>query len=443
MSSIIVRGGKPLQGTVQISGAKNSALKLIAAALFANDDVIFENMPRMGNVSTDLEIIKALGGEVKWLSDNKLLINGSKIKTTEIPYDLGSKYRTAALHTAALVYRFGKATLPIPGGCKIGLRPMNRWVETWKNLGIEVENDDKNFYLNAEKIEGANVNFKINTHMGTDNAILFSMFAPGETIISNAAEEPEVDDLIDFVNMMGAEVERIEPRKIKVIGKNNFNGGTFRVLEDRNEVVTYAVAALVTNGNITIKGVDRKNLLSFVNVLSKMNAKFDISENEMRVWCKGENFEPIDVTTAPYPGFMTDWQPLITLLLTQANGTSLVHDTVYVDRFGYTKDLNRMGANTKLLKPSEVDKEAVISEDTYDIKEMGEPQTVARINGPTDLRGTKLLVPDLRAGATLVLAALAAKGKSEVVGFENVSRGYEDFIEKLSALGAEITRVKD
>lgn len=443
MSSIIIRGGKPLQGTVKISGAKNSALKLIAAALFANDDVIFENMPRMGNVSTDLEIIKALGGEVRWLSDNKLLINGSKIKTTEIPYDLGSKYRTAALHAAALVYRFGKATLPIPGGCKIGMRPMNRWVETWKSLGIEVENDDKNFYLNAEEIKGATINFKINTHMGTDNAILFSMFAPGETIINNAAEEPEVDDLIDFVNMMGAEVERVEPRKIKVIGKNNFSGTTFRVMSDRNEVVTYAVASLVTNGNITIKGVDRKNLLAFVNVLSKMNAKFDINESEMRVWRRGEGFEPVDVTTSPYPGFMTDWQPLITLLLTQADGTSLVHDTVYIDRFGYTKDLNRMGTDIKLLKPSEVEKEVVISEDTYNVKEMGEPQTIAKISGPTDLKGAKLLAPDLRAGATLVLAALAAQGKSEVVGFENIDRGYENIVEKLKSLGADITRMED
>jgi UDP-N-acetylglucosamine 1-carboxyvinyltransferase len=442
MSTIQIEGGKPLQGTIKISGSKNSALKLIAAALFANEDVILENVPRMGNVLVDLEIIEALGGKVEWVRSNTLLINGAGINTYEIPFDLGSKYRTAALHAAALVFRFGKAVLPIPGGCKIGLRPMNRWVSTWESLGIEVTHDERNFYLEAQELRAANINFKINTHMGTDNAILYSMFIPGETTILNAAEEPEVDDLIELINLMGGDVERIEPRKIKVIGKNNFKGATFKVMSDRNEVVTFAVASLVTGGNITMRGMDRKTLLAFVNVLTKMGAKFDINEEEMRVWRSDETLEPVDITTAPYPGFMTDWQPLITLLLTQAEGSSLVHDTVYWDRFGYIKDLNRMGASIELFTPSEKGMEVVISEDTYDLEEKGEPETVAEIRGPTRLKGSKLLCPDLRAGATLVIAALAAEGKSELIGYENVTRGYEDFTPKLIDLGAEITVIE-
>ncbi len=439
MSTVTIEGGKPLQGTVKISGAKNSALKIIAAALFVNEDIILENMPRMGNVVNDLEIIKALGGKVEWIGSNKLLINASGLNTFEIPYDLGSKYRTASLHAAALVFRFGKAVIPIPGGCKIGLRPMNRWVDTWESLGIDVTYDERNFYLEANELKPANINFKINTHMGTDNAILFSMFVSGETTILNAAEEPEVDDLINFVNMIGGNIERIDSRKIKVTGKNNFNGGTYKIMGDRNEVVTFAVAALVTHGNITIRGVDRTNLLAFTNVLTNMGAKFEISQNEMRVWRKNEDLQAVDVTTAPYPGFMTDWQPLITLLLTQVSGIGKVHDTVYWDRFGYTSDLNRMGSKIELVKPSDVGFEPIISEDSYNIEEQGEPKTVAKIMGPSKLKGAKLNIPDLRAGAALVLAALTADSKSELLGYENITRGYENFTTKLIDLGANIT----
>lgn len=439
MTDILVEGGNPLVGTVKVSGSKNSALKLIAAALFCNEDVIFENIPRIKNIESDLEIIKTLGGKVEWLGDNKLLINGSSINTYEIPAELGGKYRTASLHAAALVFRFGKAVIPFPGGCKIGPRPINRWVDVWESLGISVKNDVNNIYLEAENIEGGEISFQQNTHMGTDMAILFSSFAPGETIISNAAEEPEVDDLIDFINLVGGSVERLEPRIIKVVGTKQFGGGTFSVQPDRNEVVTYAIAALITNGNITIKGVNRAHLLAFVNTLTKMEAKFEIDGDEMRVWRAGEDLVPVDITTAPYPGVMTDWQPLITLLLSQISGESMVYDTIYWDRFGYTVDLNRMGAKIKLITPSEVGLDLIISEDTYNLKKQGEPLAVAKIVGGTALKGTKLQIPDLRAGAALVLAALAAEGKSEITGFENITRGYEDFVGKLSDLGASIT----
>jgi UDP-N-acetylglucosamine 1-carboxyvinyltransferase len=439
MESIIVEGGKPLIGNVTVSGAKNSALKILAASLFSNEDIVLDNVPHIGNITNDLEILTSLGGKFDWVGKNKLKINCSGINAYEIPIDLGSKYRTAALYAANLVFRFGKAKLPIPGGCKIGLRPMNRWVEVWEILGIEVTHDDKYFYLEAENLKSGVINFKTSTHMGTDNAILFSMFIPGETVIINAAEEPEVDDLIAFVNSIGANVQRVEPRKIVINGRNTFAGSTFTIMEDRNEVVTYAVAALVTNGNLTIEGINRNNLLSFTSFLTKIGAKFEISQDELRIWRAGEQLQPTEVTTAPYPGFMTDWQPLATLLLTQCNGISTVYDTVYWDRMGYTKELNRMGADIDLLKPSEVGKELVISEDTYNLETQGEPNTVAKIQAPNKLKGAKLLIPDLRAGATLVLAALAAEGKSELVGFENVTRGYEDFAAKLVHLGASIS----
>ena len=439
--TIIVEGGNPLVGTVKLSGAKNSVLKLIPAAMFSNEDIVLENVPRMGNVETDLEVIRAIGGKAEWLSQNQLSLNGAGINTHEIPYELGSKYRTAALLAAPLVFRFGKASIPLPGGCKIGPRPINRWIDTWRSLGMAVEETETHVNLTAEGLAGSEIVFEVNTHMGTDNAILSSLAASGETLISNAAEEPEVDDLIALCNLMGGSVERVEPRKIKVVGANVFKGGFFTVQGDRSEAVTFAVGALVTKGNVTLRGVDRTSLTAFTNVLTKMGATFELSKNEMRVWHTDEEFKPVDVTTAPAPGFMTDWQPLVTLLLTQAVGESLVHDTVYTDRFEYTKDLNRMGANVELVRPSSVGIIPVISDDHYDFDKLGEPFTVAKVVGPSRLRGTKMNVPDLRAGATLVLAALMVEGKSEIGGIENVERGYEDFLEKLVGLGAVIERI--
>ena len=439
MSTIFVEGGEPLIGTVRVSGSKNSALKLIAAALLSNEDVVIDNVPRIENVENDLEIVKAIGGKAEWQGKNKLLINGSGINTYEIPYDLGCKYRTASLYAAALVFRFGKASIPFPGGCKIGPRPINRWVNVWEALGIKVENDDKFIYLDAQDVAGSHISFQNNTHMGTDMSLLFASFAPGESIINNAAEEPEVDDLIELINTLGGSAERVEPRRIKIEGTKQFTGGTFSVQPDRNEVVTYAVGALVTKGNITIKGVNRGHLLSFVNILTKLDAKFEINGDEMRVWSAKRDLNTTDIATAPYPGVMTDWQPLLTLLLSHIEGESYIHDTIYWDRFGYTVDLNRMGAKIELVSPTEAGYDLLLSDDTYNLEEKGEPKTVAHITGGTKLRGTKMHIPDLRAGATLVLAALAAEGKSEIVGFENVTRGYEDFVSKLNDMGAKIT----
>lgn len=438
MTTILVHGGAPLTGSVKTSGAKNAALKLIHAAMFSNEDVVLSNVPHIKNIDVDLEIIKSVGGEFEWVGENKLRLNGAGINSYEIPYDLGSKYRTAGLLVAPLVYRFGKAVLPLPGGCKIGYRPINRWIESWKSLGINVKEDERNVYLEAETLEGGNINFKINTVMGTEVAILSALFTEGETVLTGAAEEPEIDDLIEFCNLMGADVTRDDHRIIKVVGKNVFRGNSFTIQPDRIEVVTLAAAALVTGGNINIVGVEKSSLLAFVNVLTKIGAQYEFSGDEMRVWHTGEPLKSTTIATAPAPGFMTDWQPLITVLLTQADGESLVHDTVYTDRFGYTKDLNRMGAKIELIRPSDIGMEAVVSDDYYDIKKLGEPKTVAKIVGPSKLKGEKIIVPDLRAGAALILAALAAEGKSEISGYEHVLRGYENFTEKLVSLGANI-----
>lgn len=438
MDTIYIDGGVPLTGNVYMSGSKNSALKLVHAAMFSNEDVVLTNVPRIGNVLVDLEILTQLGAKVQWLGNNRLLLNGSSISSYEIPQDLGSKYRTASLLAAPLLYRFGKAIIPKPGGCKIGPRPINRWVETWESMGVVVSETELAYELEAKELNGANINFKVKTHMGTDNAILSALFCNGETIITNAAEEVEVDDVIDFCNSIGGNVTRIEPDKIKVVGVKNFKGSVFNVQHDRNEAVTFAVATYITKGDITISGVNKGHLLSFCNVLNKIGCKYEFSGNDMKVWYSGEKYVGTNVTTSPAPGFMTDWQSPITLLLTQAHGESIVYDTVYTDRFGYTKDLNKMGADIELIQPSTLDIDLTISDDAYDITTKGEPFCVARVTGPSKFKASKLTVPDLRAGATFVLAGLIAEGTTELTGYSNVARGYENFVDKLVSLGAHI-----
>ncbi len=438
MDTIYIEGGIPLTGTVYMSGAKNSALKLIHVAMFSNEDIILMNVPRIGNITVDLEIITQMGGKAEWLGNNRLLLNGSGLHTFEIPQELGAKYRTASLLAAPLLYRFGKAIVPKPGGCKIGPRPINRWVETWENLGISVTETDNSYILESKSVEGCDINFKVKTHMGTDNAILSSLFSKGVTTINNAAEEVEVDDLIDFCNLIGGNVKRLAPDRIQVTGAQAFKGAVFSVQNDRNEAVTFAIAAYLTKGDLTISGVNKGHLLSFCNTLNKIGCKYEFSKNDMKVWYSGEEYLGTNITTSPAPGFMTDWQSLITLLLTQAKGESLVYDTVYTDRFGYTKDLNKMGADIELLQPSTLDLDLVISDDAYDISSKGEPFCVAKVTGPTKLKSSKLVVPDLRAGATFVLAGLAAEGTTELSGYENISRGYENFVDKLISLGAHI-----
>jgi len=441
MSLLIVEGGIPLIGHVHISGSKNSAVALIPAALFSNEDVVLDNVPRVGAVDFLISIIKSMGGKAEWISKNKLLINGASLDTFEVPYEFGSVYRNTSLLAGPLMFRFGQAVLPKQNPDVKVAKPINRWIDSWKSLGIDVKEDEKFIYLKAEQVSGTTVNFKVSTHMGTGNAILSSIFGRGETTILNASEETEINDLIAFCNELGADVDRIEPHKIRVIGKHIFKGASIKIQNDINEAVTFAIGALVTNGNVSMKGVDKSSITSFTNVLTKMGANFEFSGDEMRVWHANEKLKSIEVNTAPAPGFMTHWKSLITLLATRANGVSLVHDTVYTNRFEFARDLNRMGAKIEILKPSEVGMIPVISDDSYDFNKTGEPYTVARITGPTKLRGTKSNIIDLRSGAVLILAALSAEGKSEIGGSENISRGFEDFFDKLSSLGAQFNYV--
>ena len=301
-----------------------------------------------------------------------------------------------------------------------------------------MEEDENYLHLSRDKIHASDIAFRTTTHMGTDNAILSSLFVQGETSINNASEEPEIDDLIKFCNQMGANVERVEPRKIKVTGTNIFKSTRYEVMSDKAEVAAFTAAALLTNGNIVIKKIDKFALTAFVNFLTKIGANFEFSRDELRIWHSGGNFQATELNISPSPGFVPDWMSYATLLLTQAEGTSLIHDTVYVDRLEFTKDLNRIGAKIELIKPSSIGVLPVISDDSYDFEKMGEPSTIARIIGPTKLKGEKMHIIDYRFFNMMVIAGIAAEGRTEIHGYETGYESIEAFFDKLISLGANL-----
>lgn len=438
MPNITIEGMSPLRGTVKVSGAKNSAVKLIFASMHSNDDVILENIPRVKAVDTALEIVRSVGGTANWVGANRLLLNGSTISTFEIPLFPGGTSRKSYLLAGPLLNRFGSARIPKLKHEHRVIEPVNRLIDTWRSLDIDISEEDQYLLLKVEGKTGGHVNFKVSTHIGTDNAILSSVFLQGETVISNASEETEIEDLIGLMCAMGVNVERVEPRKIKVEGTDVFRGARFSVQSDKTEIATFSTAAILTRGDVIIRDVERTAVISFLNFLTKIGAKYDFSNKELRVWSGGEILNPMDVTISPAPGFIPDWQPLATLLLTQANGTSTLHDTVYINRFDYIKDLNRMGARIERTKPSEKGLMPVISDDSYDFEQMGEPSTLLKIEGPTRLKSTKIHIMDYRFEYVLILAALTADGKSQITDELNVDANFENFVDKLHNLGAKI-----
>lgn len=439
MSTVIIEGGFPLLGTVQVSGTRNSALKLMSAAMFSNDDVILQNVPKIDAVEDDIKMIRVLGGKADWAGAGRLILNGSGITSHELPLEMGSRYRTSLLMAPPLLFRFGRASIPKYKTRSTVPRPVNRILEVWKSMGITVEEDEDYYFISSANAVAGHVNFKIPSHMSTDALIMTASFLPGETEINNASEECEIDDLIDLINAMGGDVVRTEPRVIKIKGVNVFKGAMMEVQPDKTEAVIFSIATLITKGNVVIKNINRNVMVPMVNFLTKIGARYEFEQNAIKIWRHDEELQATNLTIAPTPGFVPDWQSAATLLLTQCTGTGFVHDTVYTDRFGYIKDLNRMGAKIELLKPSEAGFVPTVSDDAYDIERLGEPYTVAKTNGPVKLKGEKMNITDFRYGAVHVLAALVAEGKSEIEGTDVLDCYIENFTTKLKNLGARIS----
>jgi UDP-N-acetylglucosamine 1-carboxyvinyltransferase len=421
MQKFIVTGGVPLHGEVRIAGAKNAVLKMMAAATLTDDRSVLRNVPRISDVGILRGVMTDIGFSVAPLDEDGLEITASGADWLFVPLEAAMKMRSSFILLGPLLTRFGRVIISNPGGDRIGRRPVDLHVDAMRALGAEIEYKNGYYFAQAPGgLKGARVAFPYVTVMGTENAMLAATLARGSTVIENAAQEPEVDDLVTMLRGMGAQIERTAPNRLEIEGVDRLHGVEHRVMGDRLEAGTFAMAAAVTGGEITVRGVDPAHLRAFTDLLTGMGIStetFAEDDGGLRVR-GGDGILPADVETQPYPGFPTDLQAPVAVLMTQADGVSTIHETIYEDRLDYTMELAKMGAVIEVLD-----------------------ERHATIAGPTPLHGREVEIADLRAGATLILAALAAAETSVISGVEHVDRGYEAIESKLVSLGAQITRI--
>ncbi|HVZ66799.1 MAG TPA: UDP-N-acetylglucosamine 1-carboxyvinyltransferase [Patescibacteria group bacterium] len=441
MRKYIVKGGNKLSGEISVSGAKNVVLKAIIAACLTNETVEIKNVPLINDFFIMLELVKEIGGKV-YLSGHTVKIEVKNINNIKIPLDMGAKIRTSSMFMAPLLVRKGEALIPNPGGCRIGARPIDRHIEGLKLMGAEVvyNSRDGYFHFKTAGLHGATYRFTKNTHTGTESLIMAAVLAKGRTVLENAAEEPEIDDLINFLNLMGADIKRTDKRTIVINGVKKLKGASYSIMADRNEVMTFAVLSALTGGNIRVKNFEMKDIEGFLTEFKKAGGKWEEKNGKVRFYVDGKIL-PTDIITAPHPGFMTDWQGPWAIFMTQADGTSTIHEAVYETRFGYVSELKKMGADLEFYKPK-VQNPKEFYNFNYTAKDKENKQGL-RIIGKTPLHNAVLNISDLRAGATLAIASLIAKGESVIYGVEYLERGYEAFDKRLISLGASIEAVDE
>lgn len=441
MEKFIIKGGKKIKGEVKVSGAKNVALKVLIAACLTDQNVVIKNIPLISDLMVMIDIIKELGGEVE-IKDHSVSIKIKKINSTKIPLDKAAGIRTSFMFIVPLLLRNGSAVIPNPGGCRIGARPIDRIIDGIKKMGVNVYYNSADGYLHAKikKLKGVNYRFEKSTHTGTETLLLLATLAEGKTVLKNAGQEPEIDELISFINLMGGDVKRVNSRTIIINGVKKLHGLEFKINPDRNEIVTFAIAAIMTKGEIFIKNINDTGLKEFLEKLKEVGGGFEIKKEGIKFFYKND-LKATKIMTSPYPGFMTDWQSSWAVLMTKASGISIINETVYENRFGYVNELEKMGAHIKLFNPKITHPEKFYNFNLNDDRK--EYFHAIKIEGPVDLHNGIVHISDLRAGATLVLAALAAKGESIIYGIEHLDRGYEKFEERLKNLGADIERVKE
>src|SRR3984893_3723688 len=430
----LITGGTPLHGEVQISGAKNAVTKLMIASLLTDERCTLRNVPLIGDFELTMALCREMGSQIE-LEDHTVSIATRDIKSSIVSKRVGGLNRMAIITVGPLLHRCGEADIPMPGGDRIGLRPLDFHLNGLREMGAEVvERDGRYQFSTPGRLHGANISLPFPSVMATENFLITASLAKGVTVIQNAALEPEIIDLIKFLQKMGAIIEIKVARRIVIDGVDRLHAASHTLLSDRNEAVSLAIAAYLTKGDVYLHGTQQDTLLTFLNTLLKMQLRFEIDDEGIRFLGDSRNPPAIALETDVHPGFMTDWQQPFTVLLTQAQGMSVVHETIYEDRFGYTAALQEMGAHVALYT-----------------KCLGEVQCRFRekqfihscvVRGPTPLRGTCLDIPDIRAGCSYILAALCASGTSQVYGIEHIERGYENLDVKLRQLGAQIESVQ-
>lgn len=442
MDKFIITGGHPLKGEITVAGAKNVALKILVASLLTDEEMTIRNVPDIRDVALMLEVLEVLG--VKSRSDGDTIrVTHTHIHDAKVPLDVAARLRTSSMVLGPLLSRYGEATTPNPGGCRLGARPIDRHINALKHMGADIQyhSDDGYFYARAKELHGATIRFPKNTHTGTETLLLAAVLARGLTILENAAQEPEIDDLIACLTQMGANIRRTAPRTIVIEGVKTLHGTEYSIMADRNEEVTFAIAGVITGGDVIVKNSSRHNLGAFLDVYRRAGGEYEEVDATTTRYHANHHLKATDVVTAPHPGFMTDWQAPWAVLMTQVHGRSTIHETVFESRFSYVSQLLKMGAHIEFFDPNVEDPDAFYNFNWAD-RVKGYHQGI-KITGPTTLHNAVLEIDDLRAGATLVLAALVAAGESVIYGVEQVDRGYEKIEERLRSLGARIERVRE
>ena len=417
MSKILVRKSQPLKGTVKIDGAKNSVLPIIAATLLAKDKSVLKGVPDLKDVHVISDLLRHLGAKVEF-KDNILTIDATNINLFEAPYELVRKMRASFLVMGPLLARFKKTKISMPGGCAIGTRPIDLHLKGFKSLGARIDMDHGFVEASTDELIGTKLYLDFPSVGATENIMMAATLAKGTTIIENAAEEPEIVDLANFLNEMGANIKGAGTNTIKIKGVEKLKGANHNIIPDRIEAATYMVAAAITKGDITIENVILEHLRPVVAKLKEAGCKVIEMENAVRV-IGPEKIQSIDIKTLPHPGFPTDVQAQFMAMLTVANGSGTVIETVFENRFMHVAEFNRMGADIKIEGRSAI------------------------VKGVGKLHGAKVVATDLRAGAALVLCGLIAEGETIIGDIYHIQRGYVDIDKKISSLGGNIEIIED
>jgi UDP-N-acetylglucosamine 1-carboxyvinyltransferase len=419
MDKFVIRGGSPLLGTIRVSGAKNAALPAIAAALLTEEPVILENIPQVRDIETTRKLLAAMGAQVELgygRAQHRTTICARTLTTPEASYELVKQMRASSLVLGPLVARCGRARVSLPGGCAIGSRPIDMHVKGLELLGATITQDHGYIEATAKRLKGAEIVFEKITVTGTEDLLMAATLAEGETVMRNCAREPEVEDLANLLNKMGARVEGAGTSTIRIKGVDKLHGAKHRIIPDRIEAATFMIAGALTGGDLNVTGCDPGHLGALLQKFGEVGVKTAHSAESVRVMSEG-TFKASDIVTEEYPGFPTDMQAQYMVLATQAEGTSVVTENIFENRFMHAQELVRMGANIKIEGRSAV------------------------VRGKTPLSAAAVLASDLRASASLVLAALVADGETIIDRVYHIDRGYENIEEKLRGVGAQIRRI--
>ena len=416
MEKLLIRGGNKLSGKINCSGAKNAALPMVAATILSDEDITLKNLPYLQDITTMFELLGSMGANITLDESMNFIISSSGIHDTEARYELVKTMRASILVLGPLVAKFGKAKIALPGGCAIGSRPVNFHLDALEQLGASINLENGYIEATAGRLKGASIKFEGVTVTGTENIMMAATLAEGQTRLTNVAMEPEIEDLADLLNAMGADITGAGTNEIIINGVEQLNGTSYDIPADRIEAGTYLVAAAVTQGDVEITGISADRLTSVINRLRDTGAKIKTSEDSISLVMDNRPI-PVDITTAPFPGFPTDMQAQFSVLNAIAEGRSIINETVFENRFMHVQELNRMGCDI------------LVSGNT------------ANITGVNELSGAPVMATDLRASASLILAGLCAEGETVVDRIYHIDRGYERIEEKLNYLGANITRL--